>query len=570
MSKWQNGKYEGQYKGIYVIARVKGDLGKYYAVFCFTPNGKKYLTTVVKESDGGIYKKEIEDKTATVLSDYSSAETDGLASSSISTDIIQKKLAKRNNDTNEPYHQMAGEHAATAMVGRLQSAETMERNGTSPEEIWKETGWMRGPDHKWRFEIPDNLDKIHFPKDRDAHTLGRIYDNPALYEAYPELAQKTVRMKDTKSGKDKRTRGAYGYVAEDGSIAIDSSLPADEAKTALVHEIQHSIQAIEGFSRGGNKEMAKKYISDTIDRLSMDLMDMEFKDPKAKEYMDMAEEIADSFNETDVIGSLTKIKDLTEKRKKLLESLPEGERKELSTIERDLNLLEDPMKQDDYAAYRRLGGEAETFMAEDRARNPSKSMLDYNTPYGPAVINYAGGSLLFRMAEPDLVVTHNITEDKLADDKKAFAASIDEFQKGKMVVALDLKNKDDAHIVATFALDQSSNEVYGTHAYQLSFLTSVYVKDNNDKENPTPRDNWFLEQLEKGNLKYINRKKLQDFYGTDERLLARSSEKISELQSALIIRDENDLVKLKNRHPNFYQMAGERTKTSMISRAAEG
>lgn len=379
---------------------------------------------------------------------------------------------------------MAGEHAATAMVGRLQSAETMERNGTSPEEIWKETGWMRGPDHKWRFEIPDNLDKIHFPKDRDAHTLGRIYDNPALYEAYPDLQQLNVRTEDAKSSKDKRVRGANGYVDEDGTIVIDRNLPEDEVKTTLVHEIQHAIQEREGFSRGGNKEMAKKYISDTIDRLSMDLMDIELKDPKAKEYMDKAKEIANSFNANDILGSLAKVAKLTEERKAILSSLPEKERKELSTIERDLNLLEDAIKQDDYAAYRRLGGEAEAFMAEDRARNSSKSMFDYNTPYGPAVINYAGGSLLFRMAEPDLVVTHNITEDKLANDKKAFAESIDEFQKGKMVVALDLKNKNDAHIVVTFALDQSSNEVYGTHAYQLNFLTSVYVKDNNDKENP--------------------------------------------------------------------------------------
>ena len=317
----------------------------------------------------------------------------------------------KNRHTN--FYQMAGERANTAMISRLQKAESMEKEDASPEEIWKETGWMRGPDHKWRFEIPDNLDKIDFPKDGKTHTLGEIYDNPALYEAYPELVQKTVRMEDTKSGKDKRTRGAYGYVAEDGSIVIDSSIPADEAKTALVHEIQHSIQAIEGFSRGGNKEMAKKYISDTIDRLSMDLMDMEFKDPKAKEYMDLAEEIADSFDENDIMGSLTKIKDLTEKRKKLLESLPEGERKELSIIERDLNLLEDAMKQDDYAAYRRLGGEAEAFMAEDRARNPSKSMPDYNTPFGPAVINYAGESLPFRTAEPDLVALHNLTVENL-------------------------------------------------------------------------------------------------------------------------------------------------------------
>lgn len=222
-------------------------------------------------------------------------------------------------------------------------------------------------------------------------------------------------------------------------------------------------------------------------------------------------------------------------------------------------------------------------------------------------------------------------EDKLADDEKTFAESIDKFQKGKikeplvrvmttplamnlvnapilpvyirakalnkilngkhayqldtdilrqipraltdpvaiyssdtqpgpdkMVAALDLKDKNDAHIVATFALNQSNNEVDRTHAYWLNFLTSVYGKDNNDKENPTPRDNWFLEQLEKGNLKYINRKKLKDFYGTDERLLARSSKKISELQSAIIIKNENDLVKLKKKHPDLYQMAGER------------
>ena len=135
-----------------------------------------------------------------------------------------------------------------------------------------------------------------------------------------------------------------------------------------------------------------------------------------------------------------------------------------------------------------------------------------------------------------------------------------------MVVALDLKDKNDAHIVATFALNQSNNEVDRTHAYWLNFLTSVYGKDNNDKEDPTPRDNWFLEQLEKGNLKYINRKKLKDFYGTDERLLARSSKKISELQSAIIIKDGNDLVKLKKKHPDLYQMAGERANTAMISR----
>lgn len=50
------------------------------------------------------------------------------------------------------------------MISRLQKVESMEKEGTSSEEIWKETGWMRGPDHNWRFEIPDHLDQFNARK----------------------------------------------------------------------------------------------------------------------------------------------------------------------------------------------------------------------------------------------------------------------------------------------------------------------------------------------------------------------------------------------------------------------
>lgn len=59
---------------------------------------------------------------------------------------------------------MAGERVNTAMISRLQKDESMEREAAFPEEIWKETGWMRGPDHKWRFEIPDHLDQFNARK----------------------------------------------------------------------------------------------------------------------------------------------------------------------------------------------------------------------------------------------------------------------------------------------------------------------------------------------------------------------------------------------------------------------
>ena len=70
------------------------------------------------------------------------------------------KLKKKHPD----FYQMAGERANTAMISRLQKAESMEREAASSEEIWKETGWMRGPDHKWRFELPDHLDQFNSRK----------------------------------------------------------------------------------------------------------------------------------------------------------------------------------------------------------------------------------------------------------------------------------------------------------------------------------------------------------------------------------------------------------------------
>lgn len=50
------------------------------------------------------------------------------------------------------------------MISRLQKDESMEREATFPEEIWKEIGWMKGPDHKWRFEIPAHLDQFNSRK----------------------------------------------------------------------------------------------------------------------------------------------------------------------------------------------------------------------------------------------------------------------------------------------------------------------------------------------------------------------------------------------------------------------
>lgn len=65
--------------------------------------------------------------------------------------MVDEKAAQADNR-----YSYAGRAAKTADTGRLAQAEEMEKQGRSNEEIRQETGWFRGRDGKWRFEIDDS------------------------------------------------------------------------------------------------------------------------------------------------------------------------------------------------------------------------------------------------------------------------------------------------------------------------------------------------------------------------------------------------------------------------------
>lgn len=112
-------------------------------------------------------------------------------------------------DIIERYNQSAGERAMTANMEKLKEAKEMLAKDADMKTIYKKTGWHRGADGKWRFEIPDNLDDINLAelRDNEETTLGKIYDNHALYQAYPWLKNLLVTVEDM----EKNRRGyAYG------------------------------------------------------------------------------------------------------------------------------------------------------------------------------------------------------------------------------------------------------------------------------------------------------------------------------------------------------------------------
>lgn len=153
-------------------------------------------------------------------------------------------------DIIERYNQAAGEYAMNANMKALQEAKEMTVQGKSKEEIYQKTGWHLGADGKWRFEIPDNLDKIDaaaLPKDSNPVPLGKIYDNPALYRAYPWLSYVSVYKKNL--GKD----GSLGY-AQGETITLNSLLMGDTEEQTIRINGQNYIRVVKkGQSSDGFK-----------------------------------------------------------------------------------------------------------------------------------------------------------------------------------------------------------------------------------------------------------------------------------------------------------------------------
>lgn len=162
------------------------------------------------------------------------------------------------------YYQFAGEKAQTAALDKLDEAKQLEANGVDNEEIRQQTGWFRGADNIWRFEISDedakfkDINKMKFEKSIDENgneiyktKLSDLIEHQKLFEAYPELKDINVIITEEEQEGDKEV---LGFVDKDGSIHLYSKALKNQEKgmNTLLHEIQHKIQKIEGFSRGAN------------------------------------------------------------------------------------------------------------------------------------------------------------------------------------------------------------------------------------------------------------------------------------------------------------------------------
>lgn len=195
-----------------------------------------------------------------------------------------------------------GVNANTADQKTLARAQELQIQGEDDERVRKETGWHTGMEGKLRFEIDDSKMKYHrggdaafsrnhpgyaeYQKlvdkmltgsaeawkpedqerlqeldktwgreygrlservDRGSATLEDVIDHEELFQAYPQLRNVRVELKELPGN----TQGYFS--PSENKIALDSKLRSAPEAT-IIHEIQHAIQKAEGFASGASPE----------------------------------------------------------------------------------------------------------------------------------------------------------------------------------------------------------------------------------------------------------------------------------------------------------------------------
>ena len=306
-----------------------------------------------KGYDGAIFVEEVDDSYEPTKISY------------CALDANQIKSAENNNgdfsaDNNDIRFSLAGERGAaaadkeeerTTRMDFLSVARKMEEEKKDAKAIKIATGWERGADGKWRFEIPDfhfnyekwkdnNKEILDSMDDKDYRnvmryekefyedlspirkknfdelrsrtgykikqelTLGDVLEGKGadnLFKYYPEL--RGVKFKFSNLGA--ATLGIYN--SNTNTIEVNDAFlySPRKAERNLQHEVQHVIQHLEGFAKGGNEfqvrgEVKKKF-SEVIKQIRQ--LRAEGKEDEAKAIVEKNRGLYNAYQKNDDYNS---------------------------------------------------------------------------------------------------------------------------------------------------------------------------------------------------------------------------------------------------------------------------
>lgn len=210
-------------------------------------------------------------------------------------------------------------------------------------KIKQATGWERGADGKWRYEVEDfeidpkglarknrlwsNLswgkeydalsdklfDGVELTEEEaarfdelsekaeelratyeanDVHYLDDYVKDENLFKTYPELKQIRMEIYNAPTS----NTGATYYGSQNLIRVNEFVLDRADFRSILAHEVQHAVQSIEGFARGGNSMTYRKYLDALKEKRDAWSMIEEFADKR--------EELGEDASQMDVYNAL--------------------------------------------------------------------------------------------------------------------------------------------------------------------------------------------------------------------------------------------------------------------------
>ena len=234
----------------------------------------------------------------------------------------QKVTMDAINSSDNIRFSLAGERGAAAAdkaeertfrMDNLSVARKMEEEKKDAKAIKMATGWERGADGKWRYEMPDAKIKDtmdvgggHIVKRYEddmlwnGGKLSRVIDAPELFKAYPQL--KDVRIDTDAIMNDMPSNGEYN--SKTNTITIH----ADDLKYMngiLIHEIQHVIQDIEGFAKGGSPRLVRGEVKKKLNEVTKQIRQLraEGKEDEAKALIEKNRGLYNAYQKNDDYNS---------------------------------------------------------------------------------------------------------------------------------------------------------------------------------------------------------------------------------------------------------------------------
>lgn len=194
----------------------------------------------------------------------------------------------------------------TQRIGNLADAEAMLAQGGNPATVFADTGWYKGAaDDQMKFVVSDKDSVVRSDylredietanmdigqRKRITYKMSDIFEHPTIYEAYPQLRDMPLTLHITRSADDANGDTVYRlYDAEKAAsqqfgqaertrqgprVSIFNDKDGDLGRGTILHEIQHVIQDIEGFS-GGASPAKFRALTDAYDEARLQLRIMQ-------------------------------------------------------------------------------------------------------------------------------------------------------------------------------------------------------------------------------------------------------------------------------------------------------